>query len=126
MPLGDRQTTPITLQSSASNAAAATTTGSMLTTVGVLYSFTATARITNGGTGPTIGCSVTFRFKYTSGGNEYTSVAGPASVVNSALTEFTFTYPPGAIEAGVTFSGNTGQAVTVECFGGGERGPTAS
>jgi len=98
----------------------------MLTTVNVLYSFTATARITNGGTGPTIGCSVTFRFKYTSGGNEYTSVAGPASVVSSALTEFTFTFPPGAIEAGVTFTGNTGQAVTVECFGGGERGPTAS
>jgi len=98
----------------------------MQTGVGVLYSFTATARITNGGTGPTIGCSVTFRYKFTSGGNEYTQIAGPASVVNSALTEFTFTYPPGAIEAGVTFAGNSGQAVTVECFGGGERGPTAS
>ena len=125
MAAGDRQVANYTFQASATNAAAGTTTGSEVD-ISASYNNTVTAKVTNGGTGPTIGCSVTFRWNYTSGGTEYTQAAGPAAVANSAVSEFTFTYPPGTVRGAVTFTGNTGQDVTVEAFGAGEKGPSAS
>lgn len=125
MAIGDRQLTAYTFQASATNTAGSTTTGS-LQDISLTYQTTVTAKVTNGGTGPTVGCSVTFRWRFTSGGTEYTLVVGPASTSNSAVNEFTFTFPPGATNGGVTFSGNTGQSVTVEAYGSGEKGPAAS
>lgn len=108
-----------TLVASASNAAAASTpttlgTGNvdLRTTLGMLV----TTKVTNGGTGPTIGCTV----------NVYTSPDGTAwkllasataGVTASAVYEFPFVIPDKAMWVAVQFTGNTAQAVTVEAIG---------
>lgn len=125
MALGDRQVAAYTFQASGSNSAGGTTTGSAID-ISLTYNNTVTAMVTNGGTGPTVGCSVRFRWQFTSGGTEYQTEVGPAATANSAITRFTFTFPPGSVRGAVTFTGNTGQAVTVEAYGGGEKGPAAS
>lgn len=103
-----------TLQSSASNAAAATTTGTALdltTGLGGLL----TAKITNGATGPTIAGSL-----YVEVSNDNTNwkvfrqcVAG---VANSAVYEFSVEIPPSVMYVRTRFADNTAQAVTVEAF----------
>lgn len=97
-----------------SNTAGSTTTGTAvdLTTA---YGGVVTIKITNGGTGPTIGASAKV---YVSGDNTnyklFTQVTGDN--VNSSVTEFAVEIPPPVMYVRVDITGNTAQAVTCEAF----------
>jgi len=103
-----------TLQSSATNTAGSTTTGSGLdltTAYGGLF----TAKITNGGTGPTLPCSL---FIDVSGNNSDWKLFRQyqAGVTSSAVYEFAMEIPQATMYVRSRFTGNTGQSVTVEAF----------
>lgn len=105
----------ITLQASASNAAAATATGTgvdLTTALGAVV----TGRITNGGTGPTVGCDFILE---TSNDNatwrELVRVTAP--VAASTSYDFPVEIPDAVMYVRSRFTGNTAQAVTVECLG---------
>ena len=104
-----------TLQSSSSNAAAGTTTGTALdlrTDLGLLV----TARVTNGGTGPTIGC--TFRIEVSNDNSAwFTHFEAVAQTGNNVVTDWSVTLGPEVMYARSVFTGNTGQAVTVVAVG---------
>ena len=97
-----------------SNSAAGTTTGTAvdLTT---RYGGLLTAKITNGGTGPTAGATVKV---YTSGDNTSFKLFNQvtADVTASTSYEWAFDIPPGVMYVRADVSGNTGQAVTCEAF----------
>lgn len=103
------------LQASTSNAAGSTTTSSTwdLTTA---FGGTMTAMVTNGATGPTVGCDFVVQV---SGDNsnwkEYSRQT--AGVSNSGVYSFAVEIPLGFMYARCQFTGNTGSAVTVECQG---------
>jgi len=100
---------------SVSNAAGASVNSAELdltTKYGALLS----ARITNGPTGPTIGCDfVVYIGDVTGDKREFSRQTAP--VTNNGVVDFTVEIPPAAMFINVTFTGNTGQAVTVECHG---------
>src|SRR4051812_7964848 len=100
-----------TLQSSTSNSAAGTTTGTTWdarTALGGVI----TTKVTNGGTGPTVACTVTVNIA-TDGSAWKLFQAATAGVTASTAYEFAFEIPAGVMYAQVVFSGNTAQAVTV-------------
>lgn len=103
-----------TILTSTSNGAGASTNGTELnlsTALGALVC----AKITNGGTGPTVGCDfVVYAGESTGTKREINRQTAPTG--NSVVTEFAFRVPPEVMFLNVTFTGNTGQAVTVECF----------
>lgn len=76
-----------------------------------------TALVTNGGTGPTIGCTCTVEVRESGSGAWRSWAASTAGVAAGGAYPFAFELPPGIIRARVTFSGNTGQAVTCEATG---------
>jgi len=108
--------TLLAFQASASNAAAATLTGS---------SFDLTAadgcivigKVTNGGTGPTLGCR--FRVQISndnSNWSDYSSETAPTT--NSAATFMQAVYlGPEVMYARTVFDSNTGQTVTCQADG---------
>ncbi len=103
-----------TILASASNSASGSTNGTELDLTtkygGLLF-----AKITNGGTGPTVGCDfVVYLGEATTVKREFSRQT--ASTTNSAVTEFCVEVPPGAMFLNATFTGNTGQAVTVESY----------
>ena len=102
-------------QTSTSNTAGSTTTGSWIDLTAV-YSSTIYALITNGGTGPTVGCSVRVDLSTDNGTTIYQGVLGTylAGTANSTTYWFAFSLPPDTMYARVVFTGNTGQAVTVQ------------
>jgi hypothetical protein len=103
-----------TIQASASNAAGGTTNGTELD-LSTKYGALVCGKITNGGTGPTVGCDmVVYVGESTGTKREFSRQTAPTT--NSAVTEFVVEVPPGAMFVNVTFTGNTGQAVTVECY----------
>lgn len=99
---------------STSNAAGGTTTGTAvnLTTA---YGGYLTAKLINGGTGPTVACTMSV---LVSGDNSNWKTAATYSgdTVNSSTFEWGLEIPPGVMYVNVQFTGNTGQAVTVEAF----------
>lgn len=103
------------VQASASNSAGGTTSGTEIdNTAG--YGILLTARITNGGTGPAIGCDFVVYTGDASGKKrEFSRQTAP--VGNSAVQDFAVLIPKDAMYVNVDFTGNTGQAVTVECAG---------
>jgi hypothetical protein len=105
----------VTFQASATNAAAATTTGSavdLTTALGALI----TAEITNGATGPTIACDFVVEVSNdNSDWMEYTRAT--AGTANNGVYTFSVELPPTVMYARVKFTGNTGQSVTVEADG---------
>lgn len=113
-----------TVVSSASNSAGSTTRGTldMRTVMGGLL----TAKITNGGTGPTLPCECRVLVAHDGGttptaGSEGSTwktlaVLGNGGSTNSAVTTFSFRVPAAVMHLEVEFTGNTGQAVTVEAF----------
>ncbi len=116
--------TPATLvAASTSNGAGSTTRGTrdMRTKHGGLL----TAKITNGGTGPTAQCTATVLIAHNSGttptaGSEGAdwktyAVLGGGGTTASAVTTFSLVVPP-CCHVEIEFTGNTGQAVTVESF----------
>lgn len=105
---------------SASNAAGATTRGTL--DVSAKYGGIVTMKITNGGTGPTVQCEGrvlvshedTLPTAASAGADWKTIWSFRGGTTNSAVTEQSFTFGPEIRHIEVEFVGNTGQAVTVE------------
>lgn len=75
-----------------------------------------TAKITNGGTGPTVPATV--EIQVSNDGSAWKSWAkASAGVANSGVYEFSFDLPPSIMYARTRFADNTVQNVTVEAFG---------
>lgn len=102
-----------TLQASASNSAAGTTTGTGVDLTTRLGPHLAIGRITNGGTGPTIGCDFVLQVS-PDNSTWYEFSRARAGTVNSAVYDFAVEVPIGTMYIRSVFVGNTGQAVTVE------------
>lgn len=107
--------TPSVAQASASNAAAGTTTGSWIDLT-TSYSASILAKITNGGTGPTIGCTVRVDLSPDNGTTIYSGAGGSytAGVTASGVFQALFDMPESTMYARTVFTGNTAQAVTVQ------------
>lgn len=103
-----------TLQSSASNAAAGTTTGTALDLTSK-YGGLATLKVANGATGPTVACSARLEVSHDNS-TWKTFFQATAAAGNSAVTEWAIEIPPSVMYLRSVFSGNTGQAVTVEAL----------
>tara|TARA_R110001599_G_scaffold33832_3_gene108835 strand:+ start:18962 stop:19339 length:378 start_codon:yes stop_codon:yes gene_type:complete len=111
-----------TIVASASNAAAATTRGTL--DVSADYGGIITMKITNGGTGPTVQCEgrvlisheATLPAAGSAGADWKTVWRFGGGTTNSAVTEQSFEFGPEIRHVEVEFTGNTGQAVTVEAI----------
>lgn len=104
-----------TLQASVSNGAGSTTTGGTVN-IGTALGLLVTAKITNGATGPTLPCS--FYIEVSVDGSAWKTYSRQdAGTTLSAVYEFTVDLPPATMQVRARFTGNTGQAVTVESFG---------
>lgn len=112
-----------TLVASTSNAAAGTTRGTidLRTAHGGLL----TMKITNGGTAPTVQCEGRVLAAHNNGTTPAAGSAGAdwktlwkfgGGTAANAITERTFEVGPGVMHLEVEFTGNTGQAVTVEAY----------
>lgn len=84
-----------------------------------------TMKIINGGTGPTVQCEGRVLVAHTSGATPAVGSAGAdwktiwkfaGGTTSSATTEQSITIDPAVMHLEVEFTGNTGQAVTVEAF----------
>lgn len=84
-----------------------------------------TMKITNGGTGPTTQCEGRVLAAHNSGATPAAASAGAdwktlwkfgGGTSASAVTERSFEVGPGVMHLEVEFTGNTGQAVTVEAY----------
>lgn len=117
--------TPRTLVAAGtSNAAGATTRGvlDLRTALGGLL----TVKITNGATGPTAQCGATVLAAHNAGATPTAAAAGAdwktigqiagGGTTANAVTEQSYDVPQGMMHLEVEFSGNTGQAVTVEAY----------
>lgn len=115
--------TPRTLVASGSNAAGATTRGTLdlRTAQGGLLTF----KITNGATGPTVQCQANILAAHNSGSTPTAASAGTdwktlwsvgGGTIANAITEQSMEVGPGVMHLEVEFTGNTGQAVTVEAY----------
>lgn len=97
-----------------SNAAGGTTSGTEWND-STGYGGLVTCRVTNGGTGPTVGADfVVYVGSVTGEKREFSRQTAPTT--NSAVTDFIVELPPGAMFVNVDITGNTGQAVTCEVF----------
>jgi hypothetical protein len=123
MPTTTLVKTPQTLVAAGtSNAAGATTRGrlDLSTKLGGLL----TLKFTNGGTGPSVQCQCNVLVAHNatlpaagSAGADWKTVAQfYGGVTASAVNEFYYEIPQGAMALEVEFTGNTVQAVTVEAF----------
>jgi hypothetical protein len=80
------------------------------------YGLLVCGKCTNGGTGPTIACQMNVYTGESTGTKRlYQSLV--FDLGNSAVSERVCEIPPEAMFVNVTLTGNTGQAVTVECYG---------
>lgn len=115
--------TPRTLVASGSNAAGATTRGTLdlRTAQGGLL----TLKITNGATGPTVQCQANILAAHNSSSTPTAASAGTdwktlwsvgGGTTANAITEQSMEVGPGVMHLEVEFTGNTGQAVTVEAY----------
>jgi len=104
-----------TLQASTSNAADATTTGGAIDLTGAL-GMTITAKVTNGATGPTAACRFIVEVSHDAT-NWKTFSEQAAGADNDGVYAFVVDVPAPVMHARTRFTGNTGQAVTVEAFG---------
>lgn len=77
------------------------------------YGAVITALVTNGGTGPTIGCTVEIDYS-TDGTTWKTAQQVVAATGNSATTPLVFEISKDVLWVRIGFGGNTAQAVTVE------------
>lgn len=84
-----------------------------------------TLRITNGGTGPTVPCEGRVLISHSTGTTPATAAAGTdwkrvyfynGGTTNSAVSPSVWQFGPGVEHIEVEFTGNTGQAVTVEAI----------
>lgn len=105
----------VTIQSSTSNSAGGTTTASSvdLTTA---YGMLIAARITNGGSAPTTPCRFVVEVSH-NGTDWFTLAEYAAGTTASTAYDFAADMPQATRYARTRFTGNTGQAVTVEAYG---------
>ena len=111
-----------TLIASVSNAAAGTTRGTI--DLETTYGGTLTMKITNGATGPTVQCegrvliahNATLPAAASAGADWKTVYTFGGGVAVNAITEMPYEVGMGVMALEVEFTGNTGQAVTVEAF----------
>jgi hypothetical protein len=103
------------LQASASNGAGSTTTGTALD-ISTKYGLGVTAQVTNGATGPTVAC--TFSLEVSNDNSVWrTYFSATAATGNSVVTNWALNLGPEWLYVRSKFTGNTAQAVTVECLG---------
>lgn len=85
-----------------------------------------TMKITNGATGPTAQCEGRVMIAHTELGTPATGAAGAVwktiwrfggGITANAVTEQSYEFGPGVKHIQIEFTGNTGQAVTVEAIG---------
>ena len=106
---------------SGSNSAGGTTRGTvdLRTSQGGIL----TGKITNGGTGPTLQCEMRILVAHNDGATPSAASAGAVwktvqrfggGTTANAVSEFSYVVDPGVQHLEVEFTGNTGQAVTVE------------
>lgn len=107
--------TGATIQSSTSNSAGGTTTSSARD-VSATFGGVLTARITNGGTGPTLPCECRVQGSHDSGTTWLELGRAAGGVANSTAYDLPFEVPAGVMRIRTSFTGNTGQAVTVEAY----------
>jgi hypothetical protein len=79
------------------------------------YGATVTARVTNGGTGPTVACQVNLDIS-TDNSTWRNFAIATAPTTASAVTDFVFQIPETVNYCRLGFGGNTAQAVTVESY----------
>ena len=111
-----------TVVASASNAAAATTRGTLqlASALGGILTF----KITNGGTGPTVQCVANVLIAHNSSlpaaasaGTDWKTIFSVGNGVTAGTVgEWSYVIGPEVINLEVEFTGNTGQAVTVEAY----------
>lgn len=105
----------VTFQSSGSNTSGSTTTGSSVDLTTALEAGV-TGVITNGGTGPTVGCD--FIVEVSNDNSTWTEFArATAPIANSTTYTFPVHLPGWVMYARTKFTGNTGQTVTVAAHG---------
>lgn len=105
---------PRVLQASVSNPAGSTTTGVTLDLT-TKFGGLATLIVTNGGTGPTIGCEVVIQHSRDAT-NWYDFPSQTMSTTASDVKTFNVIVPEATMYIRSVFRGNTGQAVTVEAY----------
>jgi len=99
---------------STSNSAGGTTTGSWINVTDA-YEGTIWIKVTNGGSGPTVGLTARIdRADDGSGTNTYTLTSILHDTTNSSVGHYRVRLPEGVGYIRLVASGNTGQAVTVE------------
>jgi hypothetical protein len=111
-----------TIIASASNAAGATTRGTI--DLSAVYGGIVTMKITNGATGPTVQCEGRVLISHAdslpaagaAGADWKTIWRFGGSTNNNAVTEQSFQFGPEVRHLEVEFTGNTAQAVTVEAI----------
>lgn len=111
-----------TIIASAPNAAGATTRGTI--DLSAVYGGIVTMKITNGATGPTVQCEGRVLISHAdtlptaaSAGADWKTVwRFGGGVTGNAVTEQSFQFGPEVRHLEVEFTGNTGQAVTVEAI----------
>lgn len=105
----------VAAQASGTNTAGSTATGSWIDLTAA-YAASILAFVTNGGTGPTVGCAVSIDLSPDNGTTVYAGAGGSATAGVTASTTYAFNFdlPAGAMYARTVFSGNTGQSVTVQ------------
>ncbi len=115
--------TPRTLVTNGSNAAGATTRGTL--DLRTAHGGLLTMKIVNGGTGPTVQCQANILAAHNSGSTPTAASAGTdwktlwsvgGGTIANAITEQSMEVGPGVMHLEVEFTGNTGQAVTVEAY----------
>lgn len=106
-----------TFQSPVSNTSGSTTTGTAVNlTTG--YGCLVTAKITNGATGPTVACDFVVNVSNDNFSADLIEVfRATAGTANNGIYYFSFELPACVMYANTVFTGNTGQAVTVQCTG---------
>lgn len=111
-----------TIVASGSNAAAGTTRGTIDLEAG--YGGTLTLKMTNGATGPTVQCTANVLIAHnatlpaaaSAGADWKTKYTIGGGVAANGVTELCIPIEVGVMALELEFSGNTGQAVTVEAF----------
>ncbi|MFA5387901.1 MAG: hypothetical protein WC322_05990 [Candidatus Paceibacterota bacterium] len=114
--------TKSSIVASTSNAAAGTTRGTL--DVSAAYGGIITMKLTNGGTGPTVQCEgrvlisheATLPAAGSAGADWKTVWSFGGGTTASAVTEQSYQFGPEVRHVEIEFTGNTGQAVTVEAI----------
>jgi len=107
--------TAVDFQTSASNAAGATATGSTID-LRTGFGCGVVGKVTNGATGPTLPCDCVYEVSVD--GTNWEEIArASADLGNNVVTRFPFFFKKEWMYGRCKFLGNTGQAVTVECKG---------